>query len=506
MKTSYKSILLKACAAGVMVLALASCRKDFDNINTNPNSPAGTERLDFIMTGAQKGLMDNTWDAFWGAQVGNQLAQYWSSNQYATESRYQFRTGVTNSYWNLLYSGGSNDAGYSIGGLSELQEIINKCTESPSEYAAFGDPNNQIAIATILKVWAMQQITDTWGMVPYSEALKGAAVSAPKYDTQREIYLGLLDELNGAMGKINESAAVTCVGDVIYSGDMSAWRKFANSLKMRVAIRIADRESEIASEAINAAIADGIFTSNADNALFHYLDGQPNFSMYYYNRYFEGRIDYAGSNTMIDVMNGLSDPRISQFFNPSVSSGTYVGEVYGLTDADATATANDDVSQRSDKVLSADFPGIYMAFAETQFILAEAVERGFISGNAADYYNAGIAASFDYWEAGDATDYIASAGVDYATLIGGGQTWKQAIGKQKWISLYMQGFEGWAEWRRLDFGILQLPNGPLLDGTGIPVRMKYPFSEQTLNGANYNAALSAQGPDELSTKLWWDVN
>ena len=124
-----KSIIKWAFLASFLVLTFVGCKKDFDNINDDPNSPGGTIRTSFLLSGAQKGLMDFTWDAFWGAQTGNQLAQYWSSNQYASESRYQFRTSVTNGYWIRLYAGGNNDADENMGGISELQTIIDLCIE-----------------------------------------------------------------------------------------------------------------------------------------------------------------------------------------------------------------------------------------------------------------------------------------------------------------------------------------------------------------------------------------
>jgi Starch-binding associating with outer membrane len=504
----YTKTKLRFCFSllAVSLIAGTGCRKHFEEINTNPNVPSGTERTDFLLTGGLKGLMDNTWDYWWNGQVGCQLAQYWSSNQYATESRYQFRTGITASYWNLFYAGGLNDPGYNVGGLMELQEVINKCKSAPGTYATYGDPNNQIAVATIVKVWAFQNMTDTWGEIPYTQALKGADNVAPKYDDQRTIYLGLLNELNSALALINESADATPVaGDIVYASNMTSWKKFGNSLKGRLALRMADREPELAKQAFIEANTAGMFTSNADNAIFHYLPAQPNFNPLYYNRYVENRIDYAGSNIMIDVMKNLSDGRIGIYFDPAANSGQFIGEVYGLTDAEAAASPNDSVSQRGAAILAADAPGIYMCYPEVEFMLAEAVERGFISGAAGDHYENGIRASFEYWGASGADAYVTQDSVKYSSLQAAGRSWKQIIGKQKWLALYPQGIQGWTEWRRLDFGILQLPAGPILDGTGIPLRMKYPYTEQSLNGANYQAALSAQGPDELGTAVWWDM-
>lgn len=495
--------LIAYTAIILSVVSISSCKKGFDEINDDPNNPKDVP-TSYYLTGAQKGLMDNNWDHWWGGQVGNQLAQYWASNQYTSESRYQFRTGITNSYWALFYAGGSNDALSAVGGLQELQTIIDLCTDNPDKYSPYGYPANQIAVATILKVWQMQKLTDQWGSVPYSQALKGIKNPQPAYDTQEDIYTGLLAELDAANNMIDE-AQDGPVGDMIYGGDMTAWKKFCNSLKLRVAIRIADRKPSVASQKITEAVAAGVFTSNADNALFHYTAGAPNFNLHYYDYENEGRNDFCASNVMIDVMNGLNDPRIGHYFEPAEATSTFVGEVYGLTEANAAGTDDADVSQRSAEVLAADAAGIYMDYAEVQFILAEAAERGFGVGSASSFYAAGVTASMEYWgvDAGDISTYLAQPSVDYATASG---TWKEKIGRQKWLALYMQGIEGWTEWRRLDFGILQVPADGVLEGTGIPNRLKYPVDEQTLNGANYGVAVSAVGADDLSTKVWWDVN
>jgi hypothetical protein len=514
MNTIKKTNTFIASAILISALLIMGCKKDFEEINTDPNSPSGILRVDFLLSGAEKGLMDFTWDAFWGAQTGMQLAQYWSSNQYASESRYQFRTAVTSGYWTRLYAGGNNDMDDNLGGLIELQTIINACEKDPSVYAVFGDPDNQIAAATILKTWAFQMITDTWGDVPYSEALKASENASPKYDSQRDIYLGMLAELNSAIARINLSTDGP-TGDLIYNGDMSAWKKFGNSLKMRIAIRMADREPTIAGTAISEASASGAFESNSDNALFQYLPTDPNWNLYYFNRYIDARQDYAGSNILVDQLLALNDARIYSYLEPNVDQvAFYRGEVYGLYDADAASTPNDSISQPGRKVLSADAPGVYMSYAEVEFILAEAVERGFISGSAESHYDDGITASFDYWQPELNQDfplptvdnYLLQTSVDYSDQIASGQTWKQVIGKQKWIALYMQGFEGWSEWRRLDFGILQLPAGGVLDGTGIPLRMYYSVDEQTLNAGNYSAAVAAMGGDAMDVRVWWDMN
>ncbi|MBL0103871.1 MAG: SusD/RagB family nutrient-binding outer membrane lipoprotein [Bacteroidetes bacterium] len=494
-----------------LALIFSSCDKNFETINDDPNNPRNVPNS-YFLAGAERGIMDNSADVWWGANVGNQLAQYWSSNQYSSESRYQFRTAITNAYWGLFYSGGLNDPGDNVGGLLELNRIIENCTTDPGGSSASGYPANQIAAAKILRVWLIQNMTDAWGNIPYSQALNPDKYRAPEYDSQQSIYAGLLSEVSDAVSMIDEAQAGPG-GDLIYSGDMSLWKKFGNSLKMRVGLRIADVSPTTAQSAFEAAAAAGGFTANSDNALFPYGEGV-DANPIYFNRYIDNRNDYAASNILLDILNTSNDARLPCFFTQATATSTWVGEVYGLSEANAASTPNSSVSQRSALVLSPTMPGIYLDYAQVEFMLAEGAERGWNvgGGSAQSHYDAGVTASIDFWttlngtpaDPADIATYLAQPSVDY-TNAGSGATWQEKIGKQKWIALFNQGIQGWTEWRRLDFGILQLPADGVLSGSGIPTRMKYAVDEQTLNAAHYSAAIAAQGPDLQSTKVWWDV-
>jgi len=480
-------------------MGFMSCDKHFQEINTDPNEPSSTS-TSFLLSNAQKYMMDYTWDEWFNGRRGNQLAQYWSSNQYSGESRYALRTEITNTYWAYFYARS----------LQDLQEVIRLNETAPEDYIGFGATENQIAIAKTLQVWVYQNMTDCWGPIPFSEALNAAEISFPKYDSQEEVYTGLLSLLNEAINSFDVSDN-SVQGDLIYGGDVARWKKFANSLKMRVGIRMADVAPTTAATAVSEAIASGVFTSNADNALFQYRAGAPNNNPQAED--FKERNDFAASNVMVDELNRLNDPRVGFYYSPTVNGGNFVGEVYGLSEANAALTLNDDISQRNPQVLAETAPGIYMDYAQVEFMLAEAAERGIAgAGAAATHYNNGITASLQYWDANgllsatDINNYLTQSDVDYASLIGT-ETWKEVIGRQKWIALYMQGIQGWAEYRRLDFGILQMPADGTLDGTSIPNRMKYPLDEQTLNGTEYATGVSILGgPDDQDTKLWWDVN
>jgi len=498
MKIQFNKYIKYGLFSACITMGLTSCDKHFEKLNTDPNEPT-TTATSFLLGNAQKYMMDYTWDEWFNGRRGNQLAQYWASNQYSNESRYALRVTITNDYWGFFYARA----------LRDLQEIINLNEANPDGYTKFGKSENQIAVAKTLQAWTYQNMTDSWGPIPFSQALQYESYPFPKYDSQQEVYTGLLSMLNEAINGFDVNDE-TLKGDLIYDGNIAKWKKFANSLKMRVALRIADVEPTTAATAVSEAIASGVFTSNADNALFQYVNGAPNNNPFAED--YKTRNDFAASNTMVDELNRLGDPRVGFYYSPN-SAGNYVGEVYGLTEADAAVTLDADISQRNPQVLAETAPGIYMDYAQVEFMMAEAAERGMGgAGSAATHYNNGITASMQYWDASgslsaaDISNYIAQPEVDYTTLMGT-ETWKQVIGRQKWIALYMQGVQGWAEYRRLDFGILQAPAGGTLDGSGIPNRMKYPTDEMTLNGEQYATGVSLLGgADDLDTKLWWDVN
>lgn len=487
-----KATLVAACA-----LLFSACN-DLEEVNINPNDPESVP-VGTLMTASQVGMMTYMWDQWNNGRGGLLYSQYWSQNDYTDESRYKLRPGTNNSYWTLFYSGSA--AGF--GGLMELQRVI-ELNQNPTYTATFSaaakeNIPNQIAMARILKVWMYQILTDMYGDIPYSQALTGSVFRSPAYDKQSDIYKNLLKELTEASAQINTAAPAQKMGDVIFGGDMTKWKRFANSLKLRVAIRMADADAATAKTAVAEAIAAGVMTANSDDALLRF-GSEPNNNPLHEDR--KTRADFAVSNVLIEKLQQLGDPRLMEFAAPAAKTGLYVGEVYGLNTTKAPATKIEDVSQPNLKVISATSPGIYMTYSETCFALAEAVARGFIAGDAADYYSKGIKASMSFWgvDAAKADDYVAANPYDAAK-------WKTSIGVQKWIALYMQGHQGWFEWRRLDFGVLRMPaDGSAVTGLStIPTRVTYPSDEQTLNGANYTKAVSSIGADKLDTRVWWDV-
>ncbi|MEP3389482.1 MAG: SusD/RagB family nutrient-binding outer membrane lipoprotein [Reichenbachiella sp.] len=499
-----KNIKIYKPIALLMAAILIYGCEGFDELNIDPDQAVAVP-ADYLLTSAQKGLADDFGDEWASAHFSLLYSQYWAQNAYPTESRYQLRPGVNNTYWTLYYAGADGSTA-KRGGIMDLQNSINLASQIETNEA-----NNQVQVARIMKAWAFHNLVDIYGDVPYSQALSGADVATPVYDDQRDIYIDILNELKEASEAIVPGVSIS--GDLIYSGDVDQWVKFANSLRLRVAMRasdVADMQTLVQSS-ITEAIAGGLIASNADDALLPYQTSAPNNNPLNEDR--KTREDYAVSSTLIDLMNAMSDPRIGMYADEVTNApGTYTGMIYGLEDNVANNTPVQDVSQPSGAsdisagvgVYAATFPYIFMSYPEVEFLLAEAVQRGYTTGTAATHYNNAIQASMDFWgvDAASATSYIAANPYNAADF-------RTSIGVQKWLAMYMQGHQAWAEWRRLDFGVLTMPaDGILVQGLNtIPTRRPYPTDEQTLNGANYSAAVAnIGGSDDLSTRLFWDVS
>jgi hypothetical protein len=341
-------------------------------------------------------------------------------------------------------------------------------------------------------------VTDLWGDVPYTEALRGmeeGGTTTPVFDSQQSIYNSILADLAAAPGMMDPSGSVIEDGDLIYGGDLTYWAQFANSLRMRLAMRLSEVDPDKAEQEFTAAYAAGGFTSNADNAQLNYVgDGTWDYPIFAYER---DRDDHAVSATMVDTLKSLSDPRLPLYAKENVY-GTYAGAPNGYDDV---PFRHDSVSRIGEPFTSATTPAVIMSYAEVLFLEAEAAERGWISADAGELYAAAITADME-WNGvpqGDIDAYLAQADVAYK----GGADGLRQIALQKWIALYGNGPEAYTEWRRT--GYPELHAGPdAVNGGVIPVRLPYPSVEQALNGANLSQAISNQGGASLNDPLWWD--
>ena len=465
------------------LMVLTSCVDNLDDFNVDEKRasqvPAAT-----LFTGALKSLTDVMTTPNVNTNNYRFYVQHWTSTQYLDEPRYNMtsRT-IPQSMFQTLYRDVLAD-------LNDAKRLIQENEAILAEVRS-----NQLAQAEIIEVYTWSILLNTFGNVPYSQALD-PDVSLPAYDDAATVYNDILDRLDAALQLIEPTANGFGDADVLYDSDMAMWVKFGNSLKLKLAMVIADVDPDQAKTLVEAA-APNVFTSNADNAAFPYLPNPPNNNPVSdaLNPIRTAREDYVPANTLVDAMNALEDPRRASYFTQI--GGVYKGGRYGFTNSYA------ELSHVHGDIIALDFEALLLDYVEVEFLLAEAVERGFnVGGTAAAHYNAAVTASFDYWGVTGAAAYLAKPQVNYATASG---DWKQKIGTQKWIALYNRGFDAWLEWRRLDAPNLLPPAVEGLDLT-VPTRLIYPVNEQTLNGANRNAAAAAIGGDESFTKLWWDIN
>ena len=470
-----------------LALSLGACEKDFDSINTNPNnSTVGNSA--YILTNAEQSNIYRLFDVPANQDGGLLVIQHWAKIQYTEEDRYAFRSGSYQSIWDGFYANGLQDFDFLI-----------------KQGQANNNPNLQ-AVGLVMRSYFFSVLTDLYGDIPYSEALQlESNILTPKYDPQQDVYKGLLADLKRANDLISTSGPAVN-GDVIYEGDMEKWQKFANSLRLRLAMRIIDADPTLAKAEVAAVLGNStaLLSSNEDNAQFNFLSSASNTNPIYFNRL--TRDDHRVSRSITSRLSKLNDPRLGIYANhPESGDSTafYRGVRNGLTTVQASALGPlTSTSKVGSAFTAADAPGVLMTYAEVLFFKAEAIARGVVTGNAATEYNAAIRASLaQYGITGAAANtYIAQPTVAYNAA-----NFKQSIGTQKWIALYGQGVEAWSEWRRLDYPQLPVAANPAGAAQGkIPVRFRYPNNEQTTNAASRAAALDRQGPDLITTKLWWD--
>ncbi len=403
-------------------------------------------------------------------------AQYLAEGPYPSAQNYSTR----NVSWTEWYRGP----------LSNLQAIIDYNNEgNPAADLAYGSKNNQIAVARILKAYYFWYLTDIYGDIPYFEALKGFEVKMPKYDKQQDIYNDLFKEMTEAQAMINESEAPV-TGDVLLNGDMAAWKRFANTARMFMALRLVDVDKAKATTEFQAAMAAGAITSNAQNIIYEFIGTDPNnWNPWYENYTNDNRNDYALSNTIVNNMQG--DPRL-QVYGESIN-GRIIGLEYGTTAARNIPSA---YSRLSQTFQGADAVAPIFTYPQVLFARAEMANRGIIAESAATLYEQAITASAEYYEVG-AIPHDAYAGNNVQGL--------EQIITQKWKHQFLNGFESWTDWRRTGYPSFLKPGPGSLEAQGIPLRHSYPANARSINQANYDAVIARQGADTNYTRVWWDV-
>ena len=468
----------------VLVGITSSCTKDFADYNTDSKNPTDVKG-EFLFSSAQKNFADQISSTSVNLNVFKLFAQQWTETTYVDEANYDIvNRKIPDNNYSTYYRNVLNL-------LNQAGEKITAADLAPLETEA--TKKNKLAIIDLMRVFTYHELVNTFGDIPYAESNDIENIS-PAYEGASAIYTDLLTRIDAAIVNLDETDAVGSFGgsDLIYGGDVAAWKKFAYSLKLKIAVNQSD---VVDVAAVYNDLKGKVFDSADDNMLFHYQGSQPNTNPMHVSLVVSGRKDFIPANTLVDLMNATSDPRMDVYFTNMIDTSTvegteklaWVGGLYGHSNAYAN------YSHIAESIQEATFPGILMTYSEVQFYLAEAASR---TGDAAaaTYYDAAVTASFDFWKAPDVATYLAAN--PYVDM--------NSIAEQSYYASYTRGDVSYTTYRRLDWPIFNIaPEANTTDGL-VPRRFTYPINEQTLNKANYDKASAAIGGDAMETLLFWD--
>jgi hypothetical protein len=515
----------------IALLLVSSCDDGLENYNVNQNDPEVVPAYT-IFNGATEEYVSMMRSEFNTGRLTLPWLQYWGQTSYADEDRFLYRETSAQS----IYSNS-----YLI--ATDFKKIIELNVDEETRVAQsnFGNNENQIAAARIMLAYIFHKLTDTFGDVPYYsytsdnsnfQALKPDEFLSPEYTEQELIYEDLLIQLREASDQINTSEPVFTAGDNIFGGDAVKWKKFANSLILRIANRLRGVDASTANTAIDEAIQEGVMTSNADNAIQSFTLEDATASPFWVA--FIDRTDFAVTNTFVNILKGEGnafgeDPRLFQMAAPSQVSidaikandytfsldpNDYQGVPYAFSLNEQLPFNS--YSFPSSNVLRPDYGEVLMEYAEVQFIISE--RNGFSQTE----YEEGVRASMEKWGVNSADISAFVSNLPPAN--------EENVLNQKYVALYMQAHEAWAEYRRTGFpNLIVLPGEtitldqnqfdaltdaeptyifePLADVDEIPQRLRYPQELQTLNpSSRREAADGLQNGDVITSPLFWDVN
>lgn len=494
-----KKIFIKTTTTFVLIALLNACSlSDFGDMNKNPNSPTNAETA-YLLTGALTSSRELL------AHVAPTLfIQHFSETQYPGASIYNnfSRYGFFNNLYRVQ--------------LFRLKTVIdyNKDATLKEKASVYGPNDAQIAVAEIYSCYLYQVLTDAVGPIPYTQALGGGKYKyTPLFDSQESVYKDIFKRIETAIALIDglPGSAKRIKGDVLFSGDLTKWKTFANMLRASMAMKVSDVDVALARAEWNKSKA-GLVTSNAGNLGFQFQTVSTWENPWF--RRFRSREDYAISKPLVDFLKDRQDKRLfviaekTKDLDSNTGYAAYTGLAHGLSGENVGSIAKTAYSYPSKVgVRKQDKKLMYYTYAQALFWKAEAVVKGLDSGNAETLYNDAVKASLDQFGVKDESGY-------YATYLAGAKVkWDatkdiQLIGEQTWIATFLQPQAAYNAWRRLDFPVLTPAPDADNESEQIPVRFTYPEEVETLNNTGYKSAqklLGGEDKDKDDTKLWWDT-
>lgn len=485
-----------------------SCESDITSLNEDPKHPTVVPS-GLLVASAEQELISQLLTPNVNNNISRFFTQQWAQTTYIDESNYDMVTRpIPRNHYNRMMASSSATV-HSPGVLSALRDARQFLQNESMDAAR---KSNNEAIIELISVYAWANLVDTYGDIPYFGTLKAVpgnpGPSEIPYDDAKAIYLDLLKRIDAANAMINTTQS-GYTDDIFYKGNMSKWKKMANSLKFRLAVTLSDVEPAIAKTNAEAAYNAGLFENKEDNWGLAAFPSGLFANPVYQEDVQSGRNDFVPSDILVNYMNSTTDPRRDRWFTKI--NGIYKGGEYGMnnsfagyshmtspkTDVNGNAEAGADGGYM---LITENAPGFLLDYTEISFLRAEAAARGFnVGGTAATLYVAAITASMKEYGISDdkITPFIAANPFNVAN-------WKQSIGFQAWVAMFNKGFQAWNFARRLDYPVFVNPDDSAVEG--VPVRMKYSDQEYLLNKNNVNAAAAKIGGDKVTTKVFWDIN
>lgn len=464
----------------ILLVAVSISCEDFEGWNVDTKNPSEVP-ADYLVTSAEYTLFLRMTSISVNYNIFKYYAQNVGSTTYQDEPNYDLRNrDIGGTFWIYLYRDILND-------LKDAKSIVQDNNDLASIKA------NKLGMIELLEVFAWHIIVDTFGDVPYTQALNSGETLLPAYDDDQAIYTDLFRRIDGALLLLEPGGVSFADADLIYGGDSDKWIAFGNSLRLKMAVRVADSDAGMASQEASKAILGGVIQTSDGNFAYPFEADPPNTNPLWTSLVQSGRSDFIVANTFVDLIVPLNDPRTTVYMDDNQIP--YIGGTYGTNAPFANYT------HIGAKFHESDLEGLLLSSSEVSFLQAEAASKGLIPGDAETFYNLGVTQSILYYggSAGDAATYLAQPTVSF-----GSATWQERVGVQKYLSLYMtNGFEAWSSWRLLDYPLMNIAVDSELP---VPRRYLYPNTEPNINGPNYDAASAAMGGDALDSRVFWDIN
>ncbi len=459
-----------------------SCTDDFEEINNDPN------RIDRISPGTLLNPILYELATFNTRRADGftfdimQVALPYPSASGGLH-RYDVSDGAGNSTWNTYYRW-----------LANIKEM-------KAAALAAGDPNYE-AIALTLNAWTYSLLTDSFGDVPMEEASRGEEqLFQPAFNTQKEIYTTILADLETANSLFDAEAPLIYGTDILYGNNIEHWRKFCNSLRLRLLLRVSGKAEMNAYEELANMVNDPatypVFTSNAEAAILQISGVAPNVSPW--GRAIDFTTFRAVSEFFVDNLNAFNDPRLPLFATQarSLDGATEIGYRGIPSGYDGSDNQFDFLpSNVNIALVTAPMVSVIMTYAEVEFIKAELAQKGVITADAQQHYELGVKAAIEQWGAQMPEDYFENEAAAYDGTLA-------RIMLQKYYALFFNDYQQWFEYRRTGYPELPKQSG-MLNGGQVPSRFRYPTTVQSSNNANYKLAVESMGADDINTKVWWE--